>query len=428
MVSFWLPAPDPRPSLPGDLDVDVAIVGAGYTGLWTAYYLTEADPSLRIAVLEAEYAGFGASGRNGGWCSALFPASHRRLARKFGRPAAIALHRAMVSSVDEVGRIAAAEGIDCQYTKGGTLMLARDARQLRRARDSVAEAGEFGVELELLSADEARRRCAARGVLGATYTPDCATINPGRLVRGLAGAVERRGVRIYEGTRVSALRPGLVECPQGTVKAPVVVRATEVFTTALPGQRRSVAPLYSQMIATEPLPDSAWARIGLAGRETFADFRHLTIYGQRTADGRFAFGGRGTYHFGSRVRPEYDSRPALTGKLRAILVDLFPTLGDVAVTHTWGGAVAAARDWIASVGLERGFGWAGGYLGDGVATANLAGRTLADLIAGRDTELTALPWVGHRSPRWEPEPLRWLGITAGLRFVQLADRLGGNPV
>jgi glycine/D-amino acid oxidase-like deaminating enzyme len=334
----------------------------------------------------------------------------------------------MVSSVDEVGRVARVEGIDCQYAKGGTLMLVRDTRQLRRARDSVAEAEEFGVELELLSAEETRQRCAARGVLGATYTPDCATINPGLLVRGLASVIERRGVSIYEGTRVSSLRPGLAVCPHGTVKAPVVVRATEVFTTTLPGQRRSVAPLYSQMIATEPLPESEWDGIGLAGRETFADFRHLTIYGQRTADGRFAFGGRGTYHFGSRVRPEYDSRPALTGKLRAILVDLFPTLGDVAVTHTWGGAVAAARDWIASVGLDRGFGWAGGYLGDGVATANLAGRTLADLITGRETSRTALPWVGHRSPRWEPEPLRWLGITAGLRLVQLADRLGGNPV
>jgi glycine/D-amino acid oxidase-like deaminating enzyme len=423
-VSFWLAGMDslvPRPELPGDLDVDVAIVGAGYTGLWTAYYLAEADPTLRIAVLEAEIAGFGASGRNGGWCSALFPASHRHIARRFGRPAAIALHRAMVSSVDEVGRIALLEGIDCQYAKGGTLMLARSAAQLRRARDSVAEAREFGVDLELLSAAEARDRCAADGVFGATFTPDCATIHPARLVRGLASAVERRGVKIYERSRVSGIRPGAVVCPQGTVRALVVVRATEVY--GLPGQRRHVAPLYSQMIATEPLPEPFWKEVGLAERETFADLRCLTIYGQRTAEGRFAFGGRGTYHFGSRVRPEYDSRPALTGRLASVLTGLFPTLGDVAITHSWGGAVAASRDWMASVGLDRGFGWAGGYLGDGVATANLAGRTLADLITGRDTELTALPWVGHRSPRWEPEPLRWLGITARLRLVGLADRL-----
>lgn len=429
-VSFWLGDAgeplEPRPLLPGDLDVDVAIVGAGYTGLWTAYYLARADPGLRIAVVEAEIAGFGASGRNGGWCSALFPAAPRRLARRFGRDRTRALHRALQSTVDEVGRVATTEGIDCHYTKGGTMTLARGRVQLDRARDAVAEAREFGLDdLTLLSASEARSRCGASQVVGATYTPNCATIHPARLVRGLARAVERRGVRIYERSPVSAIHPGRVECPQGTVKAEVVVRATESFGTALPGHRRSVAPVYSQMIATAPLPDTFWSAAGLAGRETFSDFRHLVIYGQRTADDRLAFGGRGTYHFGSRVRPEYDHPARLTAKLTAILTDLFPALTGVEITHSWGGAVAAARDWTASVGLDRasGLAWAGGYLGDGVSTANLAGRTLADLITGADTELTTLPWVNHHSPAWEPEPLRWLGITTRLRLIQLTDRL-----
>jgi glycine/D-amino acid oxidase-like deaminating enzyme len=429
-MSFWLTDLEltARAPLPGDLDVDVVIAGAGYTGLWTAYYLTEADPSLRIAVLEAEFAGFGASGRNGGWCSALFPASLRRLAKRFGRAAAVAMYRAMESTVDEVGRVAAAEGIDCHYAKGGTVTLARTRAQLARARASVAEAREFGFTGPvLLPAEEARRRCGAAGVLGGTYTPHCATIQPGLLVRGLARVVEDRGVSVYERTRVAQLRPGAAVCPQGTVRAPVVVRATEAFSTALPGLRRSVAPVYSHMIATPPLPDAVWSAIGLAERETFGDFRHLVIYGQRTLDGRLAFGGRGTYHFGSGLRPGYDTDPGLAVRLAGMLGELFPALGEVEVAHAWGGAVAAPRDWTASVTFDRatGLGSAGGYLGDGVSTTNLAGRTLADLITGSSSELTRLPWVNHRGRRWEPEPLRWLGITSTLGAVRLADHLDG---
>jgi glycine/D-amino acid oxidase-like deaminating enzyme len=225
--------------------------------------------------------------------------------------------------VDEVGGVAAAEGIDCHYTKGGTVTLARGRAQLRRADGAVTAAAELGSDpdLVLLNESEARSRCAASRLLGATYTPHCATIHPARLVRGLARAVERHGVRIYERSLVSAIHPGRAECPQGTVKAEVVVRATESFGTALPGLRRSVAPVYSQMIATTPLPDAFWSAAGLTGRETFSDFRHLVIYGQRTADDRLAFGGRGTYHFGSRVRPEYDHPRRLTAKLTAILAD-----------------------------------------------------------------------------------------------------------
>jgi glycine/D-amino acid oxidase-like deaminating enzyme len=427
-MSLWLSELDvtPRAELPGDLAVDVAIVGAGYTGLWTAYYLSVADPALRIAVLEAKFAGYGASGRNGGWCSALFPASLTRLAKRFGRPAAIAMYRAMESTLDEIERVLALEEIDCHYSKGGTIVVARSNAQLARARHYVAEARSFGFEdLVLLSADEARARCLASGVIGGVYTPHCASIQPARLARGLAEAVERRGVTIYEQTRALRMSSGRVDCPQGTVRAPVVIRATEAFSMALPGLRRSAAPLYSQLIATEPLPESFWSTVGLAERETFADLRHLVIYGQRTADGRFAFGGRGAYHFGSRVRPEYDASPSLAADIKRILVDLFPALGDVKITHTWGGAVAMPRDWMASVGLADGLGWAGGYVGDGVATTNLAARTMTDLVLGKETEHTALPWVNHRSRRWEPEPLRWLGITAGLKLVQLGDFVSG---
>jgi glycine/D-amino acid oxidase-like deaminating enzyme len=430
-LSLWLDTVPgtlvPGEPLSGDLDVDVAIAGAGYTGLWTAYYLARAEPGLRVAVFEREIAGFGASGRNGGWCSALFPASLGKLARMAGRDAAIAMGRAMQQTVDEVGDVAAAEGIDCHWAKGGTVQLARSGPQLERARAEVAEAREFGFgdgDLRLLTAAEARGLVAAAGVLGGTYTPHCAAVHPGRLVRGLAAAVQRHGVAVFERTPVTRIEPGRLITPMGTVRARYVIRATEGYTPQLPGQRRAIAPVYSLMIATPPLPDSAWDELGLAGRPTFGDLRHLIIYGQRTADGRFAFGGRGApYHLGSSIRPSFDRAPAVFRALRHTLAELFPALRDVPVTHAWGGPIGVPRDWCASAGLDRstGLGWAGGYVGDGVSTTNLAGRTLTDLILGRDTSITRLPWVGHRSPRWEPEPLRWLGANAGLQAMSLAD-------
>jgi glycine/D-amino acid oxidase-like deaminating enzyme len=431
-LSFWhdsLPDPIvPRPPLPGDQSVDVAIVGAGYTGLWTAYYLKRADPGLRIAVLEARFAGFGASGRNGGWCSAIFPSSLAKVARIAGsRDAAAALQRALNATVDEVGRVVAAEGIDCHYAKGGTVVLARTPQQVQRAREEAGESREFGfddADLRLLTAEEARRHANATEVLGGTYTPHCAAIHPARLARGLADAVERLGVPIYEQTAVTAIHGGVVTTSQGTVRAETVVRATEGYTATISGFKRAVAPVYSLMLATEPLAEGVWEQIGLTDRQTFADFRHLIIYGQRTADGRLAFGGRGApYHYGSSIKPEYDREPRVHAELRRVLAELFPALRDVKVTHTWGGALGVPRDWFASVGLDRAakLAWAGGYVGDGVGASNLAGRTLADLLRGERTELTALPWVGHRSPAWEPEPVRWLGANLGLRVMANAD-------
>jgi len=429
--SFWLDTlPDalvPRPALDRDVDVDVAIVGAGYTGLWTAHSLVRADPTLRVAVLEAEIAGFGASGRNGGWCSALFAGSREKTAKAHGRDAAIALQRALFATVDEVGTVTADEGIDAHFVKGGTLALATAPVQVPRLKALVEEERAWGFDEHdaewLEPADAARRLNVADGH-GAIFTPHCARVHPARLARGLADAVERRGVTIYEQTRVSEISPRRVVTDGGRVKADVVVRATEGYTAQLHGHHRTLAPLYSLMIATEPLPERFWNEVGWAGRETFSDGRHLIIYGQRTADDRIAFGGRGApYHFGSRVRDGFDRDPATFAELHRVLQSLFPALDGVKITHQWGGPLGVPRDWYSSVGFEAttGLAWAGGYVGDGVGTANLAGRTLADLILRRDTELTALPWVGHRSPPWEPEPLRWLGINAGLHLTAGLD-------
>ncbi|HTY71399.1 MAG TPA: FAD-binding oxidoreductase [Actinomycetes bacterium] len=416
-----------RAALDGDREADVAIVGAGFTGLWTAYHLLRQRPGLDVVVLEREVAGFGASGRNGGWCSALFPSSWAKVARTSSRDAAIALQRGLFETVDEIGTIVAEEGIDCHWAKGGTYVLARTPVQLERARAHVAEARTFGFgpeDYRFLDAREARAGVGASDVLGATYTPHCAAIHPARLVRGLALAVERRGGRIHEATTVRSVEPGVVRTVSGHVRARHVIRATEGYTPTLTGHKRTLAPVYSLMLATEPLPASFWEQAGLRERATFADERHLIIYGQRTADGRIAFGGRGApYHYGSRISPAFDSNPRVFDELRRVLWDVFPGLGDVDVTHRWGGPLGVPRDWYASVGLDptTGLGWAGGYVGDGVGASHLAGRTLADLVLGEDTPRTGLPWVGHHSRPWEPEPLRWLGANAGLRVMTAAD-------
>lgn len=430
-LSFWhsslsAGSLEPRAPLDGDADADVAIVGGGLTGLWTAWYLLERDPSLRILVLEREIAGFGASGRNGGWCSALFPRSAASLEHQHGREQAVAMRRAMVGTVDEVGRSAAAAGLDIDYAKGGTVDYARSPVQLAAARAEVEEAARYGVDaLELWGAERVR----AAGALGALYDPACARVHPAKLVRGLAGAVEARGGTVAEQTEVLDYRPGRVETARGVVTCDRLVIATEGYGARLRATRRRVLPLYSLMIATEPLPDAFWDEIGIAHGQTFADFRHLVIYGQRTADNRFAFGGRGArYHWGSAIRPEYDRVPRVFEHLHRTLIELFPALrgrewGDVAVTHRWGGPLGVPRDWHATASYDpaKRVAWAGGYVGDGLSTTNLAGRTLADLLTGADTELTRLPWVNHHSPSWEPEPLRFAGANAGLVAMQLAD-------
>jgi glycine/D-amino acid oxidase-like deaminating enzyme len=420
--------------LASDTAVDVCIVGAGFTGLWTAHALARSDPTLRIAIVEKEVAGFGASGRNGGWCSALFATSDAALARTYGLSAMRSMRRAMQDTVDIVGAAAAADGIDCHFAKGGTIVAARTQAQRARALAEVDQARALGFgeeDLRFIDAGEARRLIGIDGMLGATVNPHCAAIQPALLARGLAEAVERRGVTLYEHTGVTRITPGqdgrppVVHTRGGAVRAEVVVRAVEGWTPTLPGYKRALAPVYSLMVATEPLDQAFWNSAGLAHRATFADYRHMIIYGQRTADGRIAFGGRGApYHFGSTVRPGFDNVAPVHALLRRTLMELFPDLTPARFTHAWGGPLGIPRDWLSSVGFDRtsGLAWAGGYVGDGVSTTNLAGRTLADLITGADTDLTRLPWVNHRSRRWEPEPLRWLGVNAGLWTMKLADR------
>lgn len=416
--------------LRGDADVDVAIVGAGMTGLWTAHHLLRLDPGLRVVVVDREDVGFGASGRNGGWCSAIMPMSLDAIAARHGTAAAQRMQLAMHDTVHEVTGFAATHGVADACTRAGTISLARNRVQLDRLRAQAETFARFGLPdaHALLTADEARAHCDATDVVGGSFTPHCATVHPARLTHAVARSAIAAGARVHGGTTVTEIDERRLVTDRGTIRADVVVRATEGYTMQLPGQRRALLPIYSLMIATEPLDDSTWQSIGLHGRPTFNDDRHLVIYGQRTTDGRIAFGGRGApYHFGSAVRPEFDTHERVRALLTESLRELFPVLHDVAITHHWGGVLAAPRDWTCSVRFDRrtGFATAGGYVGDGVATAHLAGRTLAALVTGSDDdgdrELVRLPWVGHRSRRWEPEPFRWLGVNGGRIAAGRAD-------
>jgi glycine/D-amino acid oxidase-like deaminating enzyme len=432
-ISFWYAqdgAPVPREPLPGDSSADVCIVGGGYTGLWTAYYLKKAVPFLNITVLEAKFCGYGASGRNGGWLYNGI-AGRDRYARLHGHDAAVRLQQAMNDTVDEVVRVAGEEKIDADIHKGGVLEVARTPAQLQRLKDFHSVEIAFGEKDRiLLGARETAERVHVSGAVAGSWTPHGARLHPVKLVKGLAAAVEALGVTVHESTPVTEIRPKHAVTPYGTVRAPYILRCTEGFTASLKGQHRTWLPMNSSMIVTEPLPDDAWDEIGWSGRETLGDMAHAYMYAQRTADDRIAIGGRGApYRYGSRTDNDGRTGPATVEALREILIRFFPRLAGAQIAHAWSGVLGVPRDWCATATLDRstGLGWAGGYVGSGVATSNLAARTLRDLIqqdSGQSgpTDLTALPWVNHKVRKWEPEPLRWLGVQTLYTAYRRADR------
>jgi glycine/D-amino acid oxidase-like deaminating enzyme len=429
--SLWLDgalaAFAPRPRLEGDIDVDVAIVGAGYTGLWTAYALSGRDPGLRIAVVEAETVGYGASGRNGGFVSAGIAGEARVYRRTHTDEAIVRAERAMIDAVDWIGAVVAGERIDCGWVKSGAYRVATSPPQLARleaALNGKRSRGYTADDAWFVTPAEIAFEVRIAGVLGGTYTPHCARVDPARLARGLADACERRGVAIYERTPATAIEPRRVTCAGGSIHTEVVVRATEAFTTRLPGESRSYLPLASHMLATEPLPADVWDEIGWAGCAPVADQHYQFVYAQRTPDGRIALGGRGlTYRLGGVIREADEIQPTVHTRLEGALGRLFPAASNARISHRWGCFFAAPRDWSMSIHYDpsSGLARAGGYSGHGVVASSLAGRTLADLIGSTESELTGLPWVGHGSRRWEPEPLRLIATRVIATVAASAD-------
>ncbi len=414
--------------------MDVAIVGAGFSGLWTAYFLQELDPSLSIAVLDREFAGFGASGRNGGWVSPYFSASWSQLQEVFGEQTTVRFAREMLDVVDEVGTRVSELGISCHYTKAGSISLMRNQSQVKRAMEEFSNLQRRGIGggARLLDARDADDVLKVSYVHGASFTSQCATVDPARLVRGLADAVEARGAVIYENSPVEEVGDGFLRVGAHRLSASSIIVATEGYTSELKRWKRQLLPLYSMMIVTEPLSDRQYEAIGSPELGLcFADYRHLVIYGQITHDRRIAFGGRGApYHRGSSVHRNFDTHGPTRKALHRELIALMPALQGVRIVRHWGGPLGVARDWQPRVVQESGTSlWRiGGYGGDGVSTSLLAAKVTAHAVLGR-SDASAAAVVFRRSPRaWEPEPLRWLGVNAGLMLTRLLDTLEDRGV
>ena len=411
---------------PSDARVDIAIVGGGLSGLWTAYYLSQQQPNLSIAILESQRVGFGASGRNGGWCSGFFPLMPSELAEQFGEEPALAAYRESFATLDEVERVLRAEHIDCDWHRGGTVQSASTALQAERLQRQVAAQHAVGLstkDVDWLPADRVEDHLCLAVTHGAIFSPHCASVNPFAMVLGLARVLRARGVRVWEESPVSRFANGIVTHAYGVVQASLVVQATEGYSDVFSQTKRRLAPLYSLMVATEPLDEATVAALGWQNRATFNDGGQMIIYAQLTRDRRIAFGGRGApYHFASRVRDRFDIDDSTHERIVASIARHFPAARGARITHRWGGPLGVPRDWTPSVIIRRDEKYAriGGYVGDGVAATNLFARMFVDAWSRTDTPLSRLPFVQHQSPRWEVEPFRFIGINS---LLKLADHI-----
>ncbi|MEL4293882.1 FAD-dependent oxidoreductase [Shewanella xiamenensis] len=447
------------PALQHDIAADIAIIGAGYSGLWTAYYLKQYQPNLSVVILEADTIGQGASGRNGGWLMGGFSGDVAYLNQLQGESRLMA--KALIQqTIAEVAAVCAQHHIDCDLHHGGNLRVAaRYPEQLANIQAELAQwrADGFGEEdIRWLDKPELDKQvCMAYGQ-AALYTPHCARIHPAKLVCGLADLVQSLGVKIYEHTPVNHMvylgdAQTQLQTPQGNVRAAIVVPAVEGYLRQLGELGRFTLPVQSLLIATEPLTDEMWQDIGLANRATFSDASRIVTYGQRSPDNRLIFGARGGYGFGAKVRTEFgfnpecfnaqssasDPQSALKGEFGfryQLLLALFPQLADVQITHGWGGTLALARQFAPHAIYDKnvGLGLIGGYGGEGVGAANLFARTLVDLILARDTPLTTMPWAFNAPVQqvltpWEPEPLPWLAYHGMNKVFAWEDRLYSRP-
>ena len=417
-----------RPQLAEDLDADVCIVGAGFTGLWSAFHLKRLDPALRIVVLERETAGYGASGRNAGWLSPLVPGNRRVFSRSAGSDeAGVHLQRRMLEAVDEVLDIIRAESIDADAIRSGNIVVARNRAAMQRLRARLAGDRRWGYRADEgieLSAGEVVERIRVNGAVGGLFYPAVGRIDPGGLVRGLAEVVERLGVEIREQSDVTAIEPGLARTARGLVRARAVLRCTEGYSVGIARDPRRIIPINSSIIVTDPLPQSTWDEIGWSGRELFSDAAHVFSYAQRTEDGRILIGGRGNpYRFRSGTGGAGSVDRATVESLVRRLHTMLPETRPHGIAHTWSGVLGVTRDWCASVRFDEssGLGHAQGYAGHGVTSAYLAAKTLAEAVTGERSGDSALPWAGRQARNWEPEPIRWAGVHAMYRMFSFAD-------
>lgn len=443
--SFWLEDAGepltPRPAMQRSKEVDIAILGAGYTGLWTAYYLLRHNPGLKVAIVEREIAGYGASGRNGGWCSPRFPVSAGEMTRRWGTAAARSVLLALQSAVDEIRDVSERESIDTRFRPAGTLTVARGAHQLPALQSAYKAYERIGLadHYKFLSPEQIAERIRITDVHGGLFTPDGASIHPARLVRGLARAVEAHGGILYEQTAVTGFQGGknarlITEAGESRARKAIVL-AGEAYLTRLPKLHRALLPAYSLICLTKPLSGAQWSQIGWEHGENLASTRNTVVYLTKTPDGRILFGSRGApYQFASKISDEQDRHAETQALIQRMVLEWFPSLAGIRFTHGWGGPVGMPIDWTPAVRFDPGsrIAFAGGYTGQGVATANLAGQMLAGMIANRKTGFESLPFAQRGSPNWIPEPFRWLIVRymqgALLRIDEAAEAGSRAPI
>jgi len=439
-LSLWfsqLSSLNIRPALSRHHEVDVAILGAGFTGLWTAYYLKKKSPELKIAVFEADTVGFGASGRNGGWLMGELAGQDSYLQTLPDDRRAQARH--LVHAIpEEAKRVIEAEGIDCDFQYGGVLYVAaRYAEQ----KDFLAELyrhfqqeGYTDQDYTWLDASHAHQRLAAHNTQAALFSPHCARIQPAKLVRGLADVCESLGVEIFEQSPVTAWAKNAVEVGQHRVSCRWVVPALEAYGVSVHkapfSWSRYQRPVQSAIVATEPLSEQTWQSIGLHQSEVFSDVSRIVTYGQRTADNRLVFGARGSYLFGAALQHNTELNPQGIALRRKLIEQLFPQLEGVNITHAWGGNLAIGRKFRPHmvINKDQGYALSAAYGGEGVGATNLAGRTLSDAILGIESTETSMPWVDwsgtfQHSRKWEPEPIPWLGYRLFSAISMYEDQL-----
>lgn len=425
--------PEPRAALLGDHDVDLAVVGAGFTGLWAALLALEEDPKRDVLVLEGERLGWAATGRNGGFCaSSLTHGVGNGLARWPGEMPL--LQRLGAANLDAIEATIRERGIDCDFERTGELDVAVAPWQLEDLGSLAKTMQELGGDVELLTASQTRALVDSPTYLGGLLDRHgVAMVNPARLAWGLADAVEGAGGRILEGTRVERLRSSgdrvALTTAAGTVRARQVVLATNVFPSPLRRARAYVVPVWDHIIATEPLSQIQRDSLGWQGRQGVGDAGNQFHYYRLTKDNRLVFGGfDALYYYGSDLSERRQRRPETEQLLYHHMLATFPGLLGIRVTHTWGGAIDTSTRFSAS--WHRAFGGKVvsvlGYTGLGVGASRFGAQVCLDLLAGRDNERTRLEMVRRPPLPWPPEPLRWLGIQLTKRSIARADERDGR--
>jgi glycine/D-amino acid oxidase-like deaminating enzyme len=419
------PPTEDCPPLSADVNADVVIVGGGFTALWSAYFLTERRPELRVVLLEQDICGGGPSGRNGGFASGWWDELDGLLTL-YGPEASVGACRAISASIVAIGEFCAQHGVDAWYRKAGYLFAATSPQHEAVCEEMVRLAAEVGApeELRELTAEEVRQRCASPAFRTGALMRDGASIQPALLARGLRRVVLERGVSIHEGTTVTDLEagpPAVAVTPGGSVRASQAILALNAWAIGWPQLRRQLVAWSSYIVLTAPAPDKL-AEINWTGGELVSDLRTSIRYFRTTRDGRIAFGGGG----GRAARTIGDS---FTRDSRAVVEAaegfrrLFPSFAEVPLEDAWGGPIDVSPTHLPNFGsLDPGnLFYALGYTGNGVAPSHLAGQVLADLVTGADTELARLPMVSRKPKLFPPEPLRSLGAAVVRRAIIAKD-------